>query len=77
MTITATEFKNNFGKYLKLVQEEDIIVTKNGKTVGVFSNPNINLVESLTGILKDFSDLEKETIREMRLKDKYGEYFND
>ena len=30
-TITATEFKENFGKYLELGQKEDILVTKNGK----------------------------------------------
>ena len=30
-TITATEFKENFGKYLELGRKEDILVTKNGK----------------------------------------------
>ena len=30
-TITATEFKENFGKYLELGSKEDILVTKNGK----------------------------------------------
>jgi prevent-host-death family protein len=31
MEITSTEAQNNFGRYLKLAQFEDIIVTKNGK----------------------------------------------
>ena len=32
---TATEMKNNFGRYLAMVQEgSEIIVTKNGKEVG-------------------------------------------
>ena len=31
MLITSTEAQNNFGKYLRLVEQEDIIITKNGK----------------------------------------------
>ncbi len=31
MKITSTEAQNNFGRYLKLAQFEEIIVTKNGK----------------------------------------------
>ncbi|MEW5783831.1 MAG: type II toxin-antitoxin system prevent-host-death family antitoxin [Bacillota bacterium] len=33
MIIKATDMKNNFGKYLKLLDREDIIVTKNGTPV--------------------------------------------
>ncbi|NLC54030.1 MAG: type II toxin-antitoxin system Phd/YefM family antitoxin [Firmicutes bacterium] len=33
MIITSTEAQNNFGKYLRLVEQEDIIITKNGKKV--------------------------------------------
>ena len=33
MTITATELKNNLGKYLILAATEDIFITKNGKTI--------------------------------------------
>ena len=29
--ITATEFKEQFGKYIELGTKEDILVTKNGK----------------------------------------------
>lgn len=29
-TITATEFKTNFGKYLEIALKEDILITKNG-----------------------------------------------
>ena len=31
MTITATEFKNNLGKYLDLASTEEIFISKNGK----------------------------------------------
>ena len=31
MSITATELKNNLGKYLLLSAKEDVFITKNGK----------------------------------------------
>lgn len=34
MRVSATEVKNNFGKYIRLAAREDIIITKNGKDVG-------------------------------------------
>lgn len=34
-TITATEFKTNFGKYAKLAQKERIEVTSHGKVIFV------------------------------------------
>jgi len=33
MIITATEFKTNLGKYFDLVANEDIWISKNGKTI--------------------------------------------
>ena len=33
MIITSTEIQNNFGKYLGLVEQEDIIISKNNKKV--------------------------------------------
>ena len=35
MEITSTEAQNNFGRYLRLAQFEDIIITKNGKKAAV------------------------------------------
>lgn len=51
-TITATEFKRNFGKYLRLVEFQDFNVTRNGKTVGIWTNPEKDrkaMVEELAG----------------------------
>ena len=39
MLITATELKNNLGKYLLLAETEDIFITRNGKVVAKLSNP--------------------------------------
>ena len=68
MTITATEFKMNFGKYLLLCQTEDIYITKNGKVVAKLSNPNqdrVDIARSLFGVIPDDASLE-ETQEERR-----------
>ena len=68
MSITATELKNNLGKYLMLAATEDIFVTKNGKVVAKISNPHqdrVNIAKSLFGILP--ADVTLEEAREERL----------
>ena len=68
MSITATEFKNNFGKYLLLAAKEDIFITKNGKTIAKLTSPyqnKIDTVESLFGSLPDTVNLDD--VREERL----------
>lgn len=62
MSITATEFKKNLGKYLLLAETVDIFITRNGKVVAKLTNPNqdrVNRAESLFGILSDGRTLEK------------------
>lgn len=54
MSITATELKQNLGKYLLLSAKEDILITKNGKTIAKLTNPNqnrVNTAKSLFAIL--------------------------
>lgn len=65
MMVTATEFKVNFGKYLEMVSQEDILITKNGKTIAKVVNPNVSAVDSLRGLLKG-ADLDLAEIREER-----------
>ena len=58
-TITASEFRQNFGRYMELVSVQDYSVTRNGKVVGVWTNPNrdrMALVESLAGSIHDVVD---------------------
>ncbi|PAY31903.1 prevent-host-death protein, partial [Ligilactobacillus salivarius] len=45
--VTATELKNNLGKYLKKSEFEDIYITKNGVVVSVLSNPNQSKLQML------------------------------
>lgn len=72
-TATATEMQNNFGKYLNLVMAgHEIIVTKNGREVGRFIPKDAAvsyLTDSLTGILKNGRELDRE--RTERLREKY------
>ena len=61
MSITATELKQNLGKYLLLSAKEDIYITKNGKIVAKLTNPHQNKVDtakSLFGILPEDARLE-------------------
>lgn len=56
MLVTATEFKNNMGKYLTLVAHEDVFITKNGKSIAKLSNTSqdkVELAKSLFGIAED------------------------
>jgi antitoxin (DNA-binding transcriptional repressor) of toxin-antitoxin stability system len=68
MSITATELKNNLGKYLLLAATEDIFITRNGKVVAKLSNPyqdRVDIAKSLFGILPD--DVTLEEAKEERL----------
>lgn len=50
MSITATELKQNLGKYLALSLTEDIFITKNGKIVAKLTNPYQTRVETATSL---------------------------
>ena len=68
MSVTATEFKTNLGKYLALAESEDVYITKNGKVVAKLTNPNADRVEiakSLFGIIP--ADITPEEARDERL----------
>ena len=61
MSITATEFKKNLGKYLLLSANEDIYITQYGKVIAKLTNPNQDreeIARSLFGILPNDADLD-------------------
>ncbi|MDD4403136.1 MAG: type II toxin-antitoxin system prevent-host-death family antitoxin [Desulfitobacteriaceae bacterium] len=65
MLITATELKNNMGRYLELAAKEDIIITKNGKRIVKLTRAvedRMIVAKSLIGILP--SDVTLEEARE-------------
>ena len=54
MIVTATEFKSNLGRYLEIVNQGDIIITRNGKRVAKLIDANhdkTDILQSLTGVL--------------------------
>ena len=62
MSITATELKNNLGKYLLLAAQEDVYITQYGKVIAKLTNPfqdRITLAESLFGCLPQTMTLEE------------------
>ncbi len=78
MIITATEFKTNFGKYLEMISlsQENIVRTKNGKTIAKVSNPQISAVDKISGVLAglvpddfDSSDIRKERLEKYEADD--------
>lgn len=78
MIISATEFKTRAGKYLEIVDKEDIIITRNGKEVAKLvpikkqgTTPNADF---LYGLLSDYENknITIEQIRDERIKEKHG-----
>jgi antitoxin (DNA-binding transcriptional repressor) of toxin-antitoxin stability system len=69
MLVTATEFKSNIGRYLTLVANEDIFITRNGKNIAKLSSTRqdkVYAMKSLFGIIpNDGTTLEQ--VREERL----------
>ena len=66
-TITATELKENLGKYIKLGQEEEIEVTHRGKVVFYITPQRLKLlseVEALFGSLPREAYYDKDIDRE-------------
>lgn len=71
--VTATEMKNNFGKYMDMVMNgQEVIVTKNGREVGRFIPRDATvsfLTDALTGIIRNKYDPDAEKME--ALSDKY------
>ncbi len=68
MIISATEFKNNLGKYLELAAIQDIFITKNGKSIARVTSPKVDkleLLDSLVGVIP--ADIDEDAAREERL----------
>ena len=70
--ISVSDLKVNAGKYVNMAQEQDILITKNGKIVAklVTAKPDKKAAwDSLTGIFKniDLCDKDIEQDREERI----------
>lgn len=75
--ITASEFRQNFGKYMKDVAHTDFEVTRNGRVVGLWTNPHrdqMKLVDELSGVISnvEITDGDAERLREERILRRAG-----
>lgn len=52
MSVTATEPKNNLGKYLGLSTTEDISITQNSIVIAKLTNPYQNRVEAAKSLFE-------------------------
>lgn len=71
LQVTATEFKKNLGKYLAIVNKEDIIITRNGIPVAQVTTPKddkVSLVNRLIGIIPDDGYTMEDARRERLIK---------
>lgn len=60
MIVTATEFKNNTGRYLKAARDEDVYVTRRGVQVAKLSGVQSSraaAVEALIGSIPGTGDV--------------------
>lgn len=72
LQITATELKQNLGKYLSIVNKEEIIITRNGIPVAKLSIPKekeMNLVSQLIGVIPNDDYTVEDARRERLLED--------
>ena len=69
ITATATEVQNNFGRFLKMVQEgQEVVIIKNGSWVARLNSKGQAvsfLSESLVGVLS--SDVDEKNARAERM----------
>jgi prevent-host-death family protein len=55
MIVTATEFKTNLGRYLSAADTEDILITKNGRSIAKLTavkDEKTAAIHALRGVLK-------------------------
>lgn len=56
MSITATELKQNLGKYLLLAATQDIYITRNGRTIAKLVSPYQDRVDTVNALFGSVSD---------------------
>lgn len=77
MIISATEFKSNIGKFLKLSQQEDILIVKNGKLISKLTRiddeeklQKLQALHEVAGFLEQGNTLDIDHLKKERLLNK-------
>ncbi|MCL2655564.1 MAG: type II toxin-antitoxin system Phd/YefM family antitoxin [Coriobacteriia bacterium] len=71
MVVSATELKQNLSKYIELSNDEEIVVTKNGRPVTYMNGPikrKLDALNALTGIMSGFNPSPEELAADPRLE---------
>ena len=74
MMVTSTDFKLNLGRYLEMVNHEEIVITKNGKRIAKLVADEENLVDvakSLFGLIPNIN-MSDDEIKAERMLERYG-----
>ena len=74
MVTSATDFRANINKYIKLSEKDDIFVGRNGKNIAVASNPNKDrraMLDSILGTLPEGAAKEFDRVRLERIMKKW------
>ena len=68
LQVTATDFKTNLGKYLGLVSQQNIHITKNGVDIAILVPPNKqpSIIDELLGVIPDDGFTVKQARQERR-----------
>lgn len=70
MIVTATELKSHLGKYLDAATTQDLIITKNGKTIARLTSPashKLAMLDELAGVAAHAGNVNEDAIRQERL----------
>jgi len=68
MIVKSTEMQNNFGKYLEMAENQEIVITRNGQPVARLvgmNNAMQFLSDSLVGIIP--TNIDENAMRDERL----------
>lgn len=66
--ITASELKQNLGKYIELSKEEDVIVKKNGKVVTMLTSTSLreNAIDAFLSLSGKYGAVDYQEILDER-----------
>ena len=66
--ITASELKQNLGKYIELSKEEDVIVKKNGKVVTMLTSTSLreNAIDAFLSLSGKYGAVDYQAILDER-----------
>ena len=69
--VSATEFKNKVGKYLKIAQNEEVVISKNGKCIAkliAMDKDEYPATASLVGVFDKAASYDVAQTKDERLK---------